>query len=139
MGAFFKPSEEPGVKRAKRSGATLIPGSSDGTLCAAIAEQMSAVARSLWRKTLSLSPPCGWVHFKLPKWVKSTLALTTLLPFSECPPPNVACDFHRTTLSSSIRFCLSVNVIPCFWVGVHIECPYGSYGREPASCACGKP
>src|SRR5438876_6915885 len=76
MGAFFKPSEEPGVKRAKRSGATLIPGSSDGTLCAAIAEQMSAVARSLWRKTLSLSPPCGWVHFKLPKWVKSKLALT---------------------------------------------------------------
>lgn len=75
MGAFFKPSEEPGVKRAKRSGATLIPGSSDGTLCAAIAEQMSAVARSLWRKTLSLSPPCGWVHFKLPKWVKSKLAL----------------------------------------------------------------
>ena len=78
MGAFFKPSEEPGVKRAKRSGATLIPGSSDGTLCAAIAEQMSAVARSLWRKTLSLSPPCGWVHFKLPKWVKSKLALTHL-------------------------------------------------------------
>ena len=79
MGAFFKPSEEPGVKRAKRSGATLIPGSSDGTLCAAIAEQMSAVARSLWRKTLSLSPPCGWVHFKLPKWVKSKLALTVEL------------------------------------------------------------
>src|SRR6266566_3526936 len=76
MGAFFKPSEEPGVKRAKRSAATLIPGSSDGTLCAAIAEQLSAVARSLWRKTLSLSPPCGWVHFKLPKWVKSKLALT---------------------------------------------------------------
>jgi len=76
MGAFFKPSEEPGVKRAKRSGATLIPGSSDGTLCAAIAEQMSGVARSLRRKTLSLSPPCGWVHFKLPKWVKSKLALT---------------------------------------------------------------
>ena len=25
---------------------------------------------------LSLSPPCGWVHFKLPKWVKSKLALT---------------------------------------------------------------
>src|SRR5439155_9789321 len=79
MGAFFKPSEEPGVKRAKRSGATLIPGSSDGTLCATIAEQMSAVARSLWRKTLSLSPPCGWVHFKLPKWVKSKLALTVEL------------------------------------------------------------
>jgi hypothetical protein len=78
MGAFFKPSEEPGVKRAKRSGATLIPGSSDGTLCATIAEQMSAVARSLWRKTLSLSPPCGWVHFKLPKWVKSKLALTSV-------------------------------------------------------------
>src|SRR5437660_8632041 len=78
MGAFFKPSEEPGVKRAKRSAATLIPGSSDGTLCAAIAEQMSAVARSRWRKTLSLSPPCGWVHFKLPKWVKSKLALTEL-------------------------------------------------------------
>src|SRR5260370_8074597 len=76
MGAFFTPSEEPGVKRAKRSGATLIPGSSDGTLCAAIAEQMSGVARSLRRKTLSLSPPCGWVHFKLPKWVKSKLALT---------------------------------------------------------------
>src|SRR6266849_567324 len=76
MGAFFKPSEEPGVKRAKRSGATLIPGSSDGTLCAAIAEQMSGVARSLRRKTLSLSLPCGWVHFKLPKWVKSKLALT---------------------------------------------------------------
>src|SRR6266550_1914776 len=76
MGAFFKPSEEPGVKRAKRSGATLIPGSSHGTLCAAIAERMSTVARSLWRKTLSLSPSCGWVHFKLPKWVKSTLALT---------------------------------------------------------------
>src|SRR5438046_10346109 len=76
MGAFFKPSEEPGVKRAQRSGATLIPGSSDGTLCAAIAEQMSGVARSLRRKTLSLSPPCGWVHFKLPKWVKSKLALT---------------------------------------------------------------
>src|SRR6266496_1588192 len=79
MGAFFKPSEEPGVKRAKRSGATLIPGSSDGTLCAAIAEQMSAVARSLWRKTLSLSPPCGWVHFQLPKWVKSKLALTVVI------------------------------------------------------------
>ena len=79
MGAFFKPSEEPGVKRAKRSAATLIPGSSDGTLCAAIAEQMSAVARSRWRKTLSLSPPCGWVHFKLPKWVKSKLALTFCL------------------------------------------------------------
>jgi hypothetical protein len=78
MGAFFQPSEEPGVKRAKRSGATLIPGSSDGTLCAAIAEQMSGVARSLRRKTLSLSPPCGWVHFKLPKWVKSKLALTNL-------------------------------------------------------------
>ena len=78
MGAFFQPSEEPGVKRAKRSGATLIPGSSDGTLCAAIAEQMSGVARSLRRKTLSLSPPCGWVHFKLPKWVKSKLALTQL-------------------------------------------------------------
>src|SRR6266566_3655718 len=77
MGAFFHPSEEPGVKRAKRSGATLIPGSSDGTLCAAIAEQMSGGARSLRRKTLSLSPPCGWVHFKLPKWVKSKLALTT--------------------------------------------------------------
>src|SRR5260370_2551566 len=76
MGAFLTPSEEPGVKRAKRSGATLIPGSSDGTLCAAIAEQMSGVARSLRRKTLSLSPPCGWVHFKLPKWVKSKLALT---------------------------------------------------------------
>ncbi len=76
MGAFFTPSEEPGVKRAKRSGVTLIPGSSDGTLCAAIAEQMSGVARSLRRKTLSLSPPCGWVHFKLPKWVKSKLALT---------------------------------------------------------------
>src|SRR5713226_7731574 len=77
MGAFFTPSEEPGVKRTKRSGATLIPGSSDGTLCAAIAEQMSGVARSLRRKTLSLSLPCGWVHFKLPKWVKSKLALTT--------------------------------------------------------------
>src|SRR5438874_5014456 len=76
MGAFFTPFEEPGVKRAKRSGATLIPGSSNGTLCAAIAERMSTVARSLWRKTLSLSPSCGWVHFKLPKWVKSTLALT---------------------------------------------------------------
>ena len=80
MGAFFQPSEEPGVKRAKRSGATLIPGSSDGTLCAAIAEQMSGVARSLRRKTLSLSPPCGWVHFKLPKWVKSKLALTPSAP-----------------------------------------------------------
>src|SRR5437868_1430717 len=76
MGAFFTPSEEPDVKRAKRSAATLLPGSSHGTCCAAIAEQLSAVARSLWRKTLSLSPPCGWVHFKLPKWVKSTLALT---------------------------------------------------------------
>src|SRR2546423_4741607 len=76
MGAFFKPSEEPGVKRAKRSAATLIPGSSDGTRYAAMAEQLSAGARSLWRKTLSLSPPCGWVHFKLPKWVKSKLALT---------------------------------------------------------------
>ncbi len=47
MGAFFTPSEEPGVKRAKRSGATLIPGSSDGTLCAAIAEQMEKNAFSL--------------------------------------------------------------------------------------------
>ena len=37
MGAFFTPSEEHGVKRAQRSGATLIPCSSDGTLCAAIA------------------------------------------------------------------------------------------------------
>src|SRR5438270_8947963 len=78
MGALFKPWEEPGGKRAKRSGATLLPGSSHGTRCAAIAEQMSAVARSRWRKTLSLSPPCGWVHFKLPKWVKSKLALTEL-------------------------------------------------------------
>src|SRR5437870_12018460 len=65
MGAFFKPSEEPGVKRAKRSGATLIPGSSDGTLCAAIAEHMSDVARSLRRKTLSLSPPCGVGPFQV--------------------------------------------------------------------------
>lgn len=24
----------------------------------------------------------------------------TLLPCSECPPPNAACDFHRTALSS---------------------------------------
>src|SRR6266849_7631113 len=79
MGAFFQPTEEPGVKRAKRSGATLIPGSSHGTLCAALAEQMSGVARSPRRKTLSLSPPCGWVHFKLPKWVKSKLALTILV------------------------------------------------------------
>ena len=55
MGAFFKPSEEPAVKRAKRSGAILIAGSSDGTLCAAIAEQMSAVVHSLRRKTLSLT------------------------------------------------------------------------------------
>ena len=40
MGAFFQPSEEPCVKRAERSAATLILGSSDGTLCAAIAEQI---------------------------------------------------------------------------------------------------
>src|SRR5438034_6705368 len=79
MGAFCKPSEEPAVKGAKRRGATLTAGSSDGTRCAAIAEQMSAGARSLWRKTLSLSPPCGWVHSKLAKWVKSTLALTFIM------------------------------------------------------------
>ncbi len=28
------------------------------------------------KHALSLSSPCGWVHLKLPKWVKSQLALT---------------------------------------------------------------
>jgi hypothetical protein len=79
MGAFFKPSEEAGVKRAERNGATLIPASSDGTLCAAIAEQMSVVANSrALKNAFILAVQYGWVHFKLPKWVKSTLALTLM-------------------------------------------------------------
>ena len=45
-------------------------------------------------------------------------------------PSKLACGFHRTTLSSIIRFCLSVNVIPCSWVGVHGECPYGRYAEN---------
>ena len=54
MGAFFTPSEEEGVKRAESSAATLTPSSSDGTLCAAIAEQVSAVASSPQTTMLSL-------------------------------------------------------------------------------------
>src|SRR5437016_8938821 len=76
MGAFFTPSEEEGVKRAESSAATLTPSSSDGTLCAAIAEQVSAVASSPQSAMLAFFSQSGWVHLKLPKWVKSTLALT---------------------------------------------------------------
>src|SRR5438105_1350860 len=63
----------------------------------------------------------------------------TLQSFSECPPPNVACGFHCTTLSSIVRLCLSVNVIPCFCGDVRTECPYGRYDKEPVFSACGKP
>jgi hypothetical protein len=75
LGAFFKPSEEQGVKRAEWSAATLIPCSS-GTLCATIAQQIRVVASSPQRAMLSFFSQSGWVHFQLPKWVKSKLALT---------------------------------------------------------------
>src|SRR5260221_12815939 len=48
------------------------------------------------------------------------------------PPPNHACTFQCTWLSSISKMILSVNVIPCVSVGVHIGYPYGKYGREPA-------
>jgi hypothetical protein len=53
MGAFLKPSENGGVKRAERNAATLIPPFSDGTLCAAIAERMSVIANSQREKHAS--------------------------------------------------------------------------------------
>src|SRR5437588_11285324 len=83
MGACFKPSEAAGVKRAERNGATLIPAASDRTLCTAIAEQMSVVANSqALKNAFILAVQYGWVHFKLPKWVKSTLAFTSTRAYS---------------------------------------------------------
>ena len=55
MGAFFRLSEEQGVQGAESSGATWIPCSSDGTLCTAIAEQISTVASSTQRAMLSFT------------------------------------------------------------------------------------
>jgi hypothetical protein len=62
-----------------------------------------------------------------------------LLSCSECLPPNPACRFLCTGLSSSSRVVLSVNVIVFVaWVVLH----GGSgdkYDRGPAFCDGGRP
>src|SRR5438874_4976542 len=49
---------------------------------------------------------------------------STLFPYT---------TLFRSQLSSIIRVCLSVNVIPCFCVGVHTGYPYGRYGDRKST------
>src|SRR5438309_1796868 len=55
------------------------------------------------------------------------------------PPPNHACTFPCTWLSSLSRMLLFVSVLASFGAGVHIGYPYGKYGREPAFFDGGPP
>src|SRR5438552_1826906 len=80
MGAFFTPSEAHGVKRAQRSGATLIPWASEATLCAATAEQISVVANAQQEQHFLSRCWTVWVGpfqvGEMGQKYKSTLALT---------------------------------------------------------------
>jgi hypothetical protein len=55
-----------------------------------------------------------------------------LLPFFECLPPNPACYFHSTGLSSIIRVILPVNVIALFVVVVLHGDPGDTSNKERA-------
>ena len=60
-------------------------------------------------------------------------------PCSECLPPNPACRFLCTGLSSIIRVALSVNEIVCVALAVLRGDPGDRYDRGPAFFDGGRP
>src|SRR5436305_7348535 len=63
----------------------------------------------------------------------------TLLPCSECPPPNYTCSFHCMQLSSIIGLVPSENVIPCVSGDALRADLCDKFDRGPRFCAAGRP